>query len=68
MDVRTELVLARRILYVNLSSASFTTPSNNPNCGVLNACSFTLSPSNLGLNIARVGLSYKFGGPVVARY
>ena len=55
-------------LYVNLSSNSFTTPSNNATCGVPNTCSFTLSPSNLGLNIARVGLSYKFGGPVVAKY
>jgi outer membrane immunogenic protein len=55
-------------LYTNLSSNSFTTPSNNPNCGVVNACSFTLSPSNLSLNIVRAGFNYKFGGPVVARY
>jgi outer membrane immunogenic protein len=60
--------LRAEYLYVNLSGSSFTTPSNNPNCGLVNACSFTLTPSNLGLNIARVGLSYKFGGPVVARY
>ena len=60
--------LRAEYLYVNLSSSSFTTPSNNVTCGVVNACSFTLSPSNLGLNIARVGVSYKFGGPVVAKY
>jgi outer membrane immunogenic protein len=55
-------------LYTNLSSNSFTTPSNNTNCGVVNACSFTLSPSNLSLNIVRAGFNYKFGGPVVASY
>jgi outer membrane immunogenic protein len=60
--------LRAEYLYVTLSSSSFTTPSNNPTCGVVNACSFTLSPSNLGLNIARVGLSYKFGDPLVAKY
>jgi outer membrane immunogenic protein len=55
-------------LYVNLRGDSFTTTSNNANCGGVNVCSFTLSPGNLGLNIVRAGINYKFGGPVVAEY
>jgi len=55
-------------LYASLRGDSFTTVSNNPNCGVPNACSFTLGSGNLGLNIVRAGINYKFGGPVVAKY
>jgi outer membrane immunogenic protein len=55
-------------LYVNLRGDSFTTTSNNPNCGLPNACSFTLSSNNLSLNIVRAAINYKFGGPVVAKY
>jgi outer membrane immunogenic protein len=62
------LTLRGEYLYVNLSGRSFTTPSNNGVCGVLDACSFTLNPGNLGLNIARLGVNYKLGGPVAAKY
>ena len=39
--------------------SSFTTPSFNANCGVPNACSFTLSP-NATVQMVRLGLNYKF--------
>lgn len=66
--VTNNVTIRGEYLYVNLTSDSFTTPSNNATCGVPNACSFTLSPSNLGLNIVRAGINYKWGGPIVARY
>ena len=54
-------------LFVNLSGDTFTTTATS-GCGIPGACAFTLSPSHLGLNIARLGVNYKFGGPVVAKY
>jgi outer membrane immunogenic protein len=47
-------------LFVRLSDKSFTTPSFNANCGVPNACSFTLTPNDVDIHIARVGVNYKF--------
>jgi outer membrane immunogenic protein len=46
-------------LYVKLSGTNFTTPSNNPNCGVPNACSFILS-DDVRVQMARFGVNYKF--------
>ena len=46
-------------LYVKFSGESFTTPSNNPNCSDVNACSFTLS-DGVRIQIARFGVNYKF--------
>jgi outer membrane immunogenic protein len=66
--VTNDLSVRGEYLYVNLSGHSFTTSSNNLNCGVADACSFTLNPGHLGLNMARVGLNYKLGGPVAAKY
>jgi len=53
-------------LYVDLGRSSMT--SNNLNIGIaLPAQTFTHSV-DLKSNIVRVGVNYKFGGPVVARY
>jgi outer membrane immunogenic protein len=57
--VADNVTLRGEYLYVRLSSNRFTTPSNNPNCGVPNACSFTLSDS-VRVQMARFGVNYKF--------
>jgi outer membrane immunogenic protein len=44
-------------LYLDLGNATSVFPISN-----------RLQTSSLNMNVARVGVNYKFGGPVVARY
>jgi outer membrane immunogenic protein len=53
-------------LYVDLGSYNTLIPSA-PDCVPTGACSFVVHHSYTD-NIARVGVNYRFGGPVVARY
>jgi outer membrane immunogenic protein len=54
-------------LYVDLGRASVSTNSLNAPIGAVSTNVFTHTV-DLRSNIARVGLNYKFGGPVVAKY
>jgi outer membrane immunogenic protein len=53
-------------LYVDLGSFNTLIPSA-PNCVPPGACSFVVHHTYTD-NIARLGVNYRFGGPVVARY
>jgi outer membrane immunogenic protein len=54
-------------LYVDLGQATATSTNLNTTIGAYPASVFTHTV-NLTSNIGRVGINYKFGGPVVARY
>lgn len=58
--VTDHITLRGEYLYTKLSGTNFTTPSNNLNCGVPNACSFTLTDDNVKIQMARFGVNYKF--------
>ena len=67
-------IVRAEYLHYNFGGASANLPFvYTPNfAGVANCnpgqCNWALNSSNLTIDTVRVGLSYKFGGPVVARY
>jgi outer membrane immunogenic protein len=57
-------------LHYGFDGSSGSLPILNPGLGCTAAvnCRFVATTSDLNLDSVRVGLAYKFGGPVVARY
>ena len=63
--VTSNLVLRAEYLYYRLSGESVVANSVN---GIFATNQIRYTWSNFDTHVGRVGLSYKFGGPVVARY
>jgi outer membrane immunogenic protein len=55
-------------LYVSFGSVQVATLVSNPSFGGTGASNTVTTSANLNAHIARVGVNYHFGGPVVARY
>jgi len=55
-------------LYVNFGSVQVATRVTNPTFGGVGASNTVTTSANLSAQIARVGVNYHFGGPVVAKY
>jgi outer membrane immunogenic protein len=63
-------VFRAEYLYYWFPGASAVLPvsTTGPGGGTCVGCGWNLKSSNLGIQTVRVGVSYKFGGPVVAKY
>jgi outer membrane immunogenic protein len=55
-------------LHYGFNGSSGTLPVVGDTCTVAVGCRLVASTSNLNIDSVRVGLAYKFGGPVVAKY
>lgn len=55
-------------LHYGFRGASGSLPVVADTCTAVVSCAFTTSTSNRGVDTARAGIAYKFGGPVVAKY
>jgi outer membrane immunogenic protein len=64
----TNWLLRLEYLHYGFQGSSGALPVVAGSCTAAVNCRFVASTSDLNLDTVRVGLSYKFGGPVVARY
>jgi len=55
-------------LHYGFNGKSATLPVVADTCTAAVGCAFVARTSNLNIDTVRVGIAYKFGGPVVARY
>jgi outer membrane immunogenic protein len=61
-------VLRAEYLHYGFKGISGTMPVLGAECNAAANCRFVLSTSDRNIDTVRVGIAYKFGGPVVAKY